>query len=172
MEPTTTPTAQPTHSPTTTSAPTVSVGEASGGGGDTSSDSSSALILPILVAVAACLVLMLVAVFVRRREHPRDDKDVSLADSLTMNPVYTKSRSHDQFVTAPAVGATIARVTAPNITPAALTQRGDRLWADFRRCVSFDHMYFGNKLLTLRDEQLEDVYVVASNLCTNGWVGV
>jgi hypothetical protein len=51
----------------------------------------------------------------------------------------------------------ITRVANPDITPAALTLRGDRLWTDFRRCVSFDLMYFGNTLLALGDEQLEDV---------------
>lgn len=109
--------------------------------------------------MAGILVILLVAVAIRRR-HPQDEKDVSLADSLTLNPVYSTSKSHDQFTIAPrAMGVAITRVANPKITPAALTQRGDRLWADFRRCAAFDHMYFGNKLLDLLDDQLEDVYV-------------
>lgn len=48
---------------------------------------------------------------------------------------------------------------------AALTERGDRLWLDFRRCTSFDNLYFGNGIMQLTDNALEDIYAILSVTC-------
>ena len=77
-----------------------------------------------------------------------------------MNELHTKSKRYMNAAwlsLAATRDTAITRVANPDITPAELTLRGDRLWIDFRRCVSFDLTYFGNTLLALGDEQLEDV---------------
>jgi len=110
--------------------------------------------------VAALLAVLLVALLVKTTQK-RDAEDLS--DGL--NPVYMTSKSHTQFSLAPATGVAIANVADPGVAPAALTKRGDRLWAEFRRCIAFDYMYFGNKILALDDGALEDVYAILAVTC-------
>jgi hypothetical protein len=115
------------------------------------------------MVIAAVLALVLVALFVKmQRERPKkDDADLTGANSL-----YMSSKSTVNALTlGPATGAAISKVADTSVSPAALTKRGDRLWADFRRCIAFDNQYFGNKLLTLGDEQLEDVYAILGVTC-------
>ena len=51
------------------------------------------------------------------------------------------------------------------VAPAALTQRGDKLWVDFRRTTSFDHQYCGNPPMKLSDKSLEDIYALLDVTC-------
>ena len=38
--------------------------------------------------------------------------------------------------------------------------KGDKLWMAYRRCAAFDHLYLGNELMCLPDDQIQDVFVV------------
>lgn len=95
----------------------------------------------------------------------KDDADIPLASETLGNPMYLTSQSATEFSLGAATGVAIAKVADTAIAPAALTQRGDRLWADFRRCIAFDHLYFGNKLLAVSDAALEDVYAILAVTC-------
>ena len=98
-----------------------------------------------------------------QRERPNmEDADLSaLMDEDDLNPMYMASKSNGEFCCCAPSGLAISMVcrhcrqVADTATaPAALTQRGDKLWMDFRRTTSFDHQYCGNPPMN-SDEWLE-----------------
>jgi hypothetical protein len=110
------------------------------------------------VLVACLLAVVLVAMFVRmQRERPkREESDIS------GNPLFLSSTSLGDVSFGPSTGVAMTKMDAlVPVTP----NRGDRLWAEFRRCIAFDHMYFGNKLMALEDKALEDVYAILAVTC-------
>jgi hypothetical protein len=115
------------------------------------------------VVVAALLAVVLVAMFVKTRPK-KDQTDLPLAND-GMNSMYLTSQSHTSFGSGAATGAAIAKVAEPAVAPAIAAKWGDRLWSEFRRCIAFDRLYFGNKLLALDDAALEDVYAILAVTC-------
>ena len=101
--------------------------------------------------VAIAMVLLLVGVvLLRRHQEARDEKDRQAFDSyplqLPVNPKFlTTSTALDQY--------------------AASRKTGDFLWNDYKRCASFDHFYYGNKIMQLSDDALVDVYAVLAVKC-------
>lgn len=154
MSPTVPPSTSPTAAPTKEPTAKPILAKAS----DSSSSSAESGIL-VAAILAGLLALLLVAMFVRHERSKRESPEI--AD----NPTFISTLTHGEFSLSPAMGVAIKRVADPSITPAALTQRGDRLWADFRRCIAFDNQYFGNDLLALNDTQLEDVYAILAMTC-------
>eukprot|EP00037_Helgoeca_nana_P015140 m.141781 g.141781 ORF g.141781 m.141781 type:complete len:2442 (+) comp22882_c0_seq1:29-7354(+) len=160
-------TGQPTTGQPTTATPTSAPVAAIIIGFDAAtSEDKSAVTSGVLAAVvvAIILLLVLVALFVKMRPKT-DDTDKSLADDTLSNPMYLTSTSATEFSVGAVSGVAIASIASKAITPAALTQRGDRLWSDFRRCIAFDTLYFGNKLLAVPDAALEDVYAILAMTC-------
>lgn len=45
------------------------------------------------------------------------------------------------------------------------SERGDRLWMDFRRCAAFDVLYYGGKPLEKTNTEFEDIYAVLAISC-------
>lgn len=109
----------------------------------------------VAIIVAALLALVLVAMFVKMK--PKTDaKDLPVVSNALGSPTQHASFSPQSSTT----GAMLTKMSGPLVAAGRVPNHGDRLWADFRRCVSFDILYFGNKLLKLNDEALEDVYAI------------
>ena len=81
--------------------------------------------------------------------------------NLTLNIV--RSTAHHAIVSSinPEYNPTAAPPMAPAVAAKA-KQQGSRLWAVYRRCLSFDHMYYGNPLMDLTDTELQDVFTLLS----------
>jgi hypothetical protein len=166
MSPTDVPTDSPTVAPTPkatspppTKQPTKELVTAKSGGGDNNSSASIPILVGIIIAALLLCVLFAMAVVARRERKKRKD---NVDDIVIPNPAAFTLTRHDMPRPAAAKMAQSAVVVAP---VAALTKRGDRLWADFRRVVSFDHQYFGNDLLALDDKQLQDAYAILAVTC-------
>ena len=115
----------------------------------------------IIASLLFCLLCVSAIIWKRERPKRRDIKDFE----VTPGAGAVNLMSNFALGDTPGGGIAINRVQDPTVTPAALTQRGDRLWADFCRVVSFDHQYFGNDLLALDDKQLEDAYALLGVTC-------
>jgi hypothetical protein len=105
--------------------------------GDADADKSASLeTAGAIVGVIALLGVLIGAVMMKRGER----SEAEAKDEVDV-PVIA------------AVGATV------------LAGLPDRMWTDFRRCVSFDHAYFGNEPIMLSDTALEDVYALLAVPC-------
>jgi hypothetical protein len=134
------------------------------GSSDSSADNASGAAMPMMVAIVAAIAMafVLAGMVARYRSDKPKREDVDLQglyDEDGMNPMFGAETFSDKPTSA------IALLADDKHTPAALTQRGDRLWTEFRRCTSFDHQYFGNRPMKLSDEALEDVYALLSVTC-------
>jgi len=106
------------------------------------------------VGAAAALVLLLVGVaLVRRRQEARDERDKQAFDSYPpLNPKFMANA--------------LAGTGATSIDQASAGQKmGDIFWNDYKRCTSFDHFYYGNRIMQLSDDALVDVYAVLFVKC-------
>jgi hypothetical protein len=118
-----------------------------------------------LVAAVLAAILIMLFVMKSRSEYAERPDEMEIG---TMNPTVgskgTFPESDTGALSASAVGM-LAPFAIGALPLAALSQRGDRLWMDFRRCASFDSMYFGNPVLKLSDEALRDVYAILRIPC-------
>ena len=122
---------------------------------------SSSLIVVMVVAIALILVLMaMVDRF--QREGPKRTEHADPSARMDGDPMHMIS---NKFSFGAPSGLAIAMVADAAAVPAALTQRGDKLWMDFRRATSFDHQYCGNPPMELGDDSLEDVYALLAITC-------
>jgi hypothetical protein len=141
------PTEKPTKSPTTF------VKVAKSGGGDNNSAASIPVLVGIIIAsLLFCLLCVSAVIWRRERDQKKDCEDVISNPAHNLMGAYNFDNK--------TMGAVHTEVPL-----AALTKRGDRLWEDFRRVVSFDHQYFGNDLLALDDKQLQDAYAILAVAC-------
>jgi hypothetical protein len=117
--------------------------------------------------VAVVLAAILVALFVKksRSESAEQPDEMEVG---TINPaIWSKEAVPESDIgelSNSAVGK-LAPFAMGALPLAALSQRGDRLWMDFRRCASFDSTYYGNPVLKLADRALRDVYAVLQIPC-------
>jgi len=119
-----------------------------------------------IVIASLLFCLLCVSAIIWKRDRPKKKKD-DVDDSIDIIPgaSFAIASEFPHSTSASAVGIAINRVADPTIAPAALTERGDRLWADFRRVVGFDLQYFGNDLLALDDRQLQDAFAILAVTC-------
>jgi hypothetical protein len=126
-----------------------------------------------IVVASLLFCLLCVSAIIWKRDRPKKKKD-DVDDSIDIIPgaSFAIASEFPHSTSASAVGIAINRVADPTIAPAALTERGDRLWADFRRVVGFDLQYFGNDLLALDDRQLQDAFAILAVTCpTESFLG-
>lgn len=124
----------------------ISSGDASSA--DSSSETTSWW--PALLALLLIMVL-LAALFVRQQRKV-DNKDVEAPAGL--NPLYG-----DNFIVTGASGAAALAPFAAGSEPIyALGNTDNPLWSNFRRCIAFDRLYYGNPPLALDDIALRQVY--------------
>eukprot|EP00040_Diaphanoeca_grandis_P011481 m.58856 g.58856 ORF g.58856 m.58856 type:complete len:2591 (+) comp22623_c0_seq1:340-8112(+) len=112
------------------------------------------------VLVAILMIILLVVAIYKMPRRKKNQKDAVEARSLIegdddFNPMFVTQHNPSSAI---AMMATLS-------SPAALTKRGDRLWTEFRRCIAFDEMYFGNQPLLLKDAALEDIYALLAVTC-------
>ena len=137
------------------------------------SDNNTSL-LPLMVvggiigAILAIFLLLLLARMHRRsrRDKAADPEQVADHDG-TFNPLYAMSdypqvilRKTNDGASNPIYGETIDYL--PFMLGARpvyeLALRNDPNWQDFRRCVSFDHQYYGNKCAALDDRAVKKIF--------------
>lgn len=144
----------PTAAPTTlTQAPTTAptgIAVVDTSNSDEAVASSSMAWWPALL-VLILLVLLIVALVLRQQKEKKDETDL---ESAGMNPMYG-----DFIIGNPAgvSGGVLAKGADPMYV---LADEGNRLWEDFRRCVAFDTMYYGNPPMRLDNAALNHVYGV------------
>jgi len=110
--------------------------------------------------VAAILALFAALVFVQQKRSgsmgAKDDVD----SEFDVRPKSVQTAFADDS----AIGQ-LAHFQTGALPTAMLTERGDKLWTDYRRCASFDHLYYGNAPFQLSDTETEDVYGVLAVAC-------
>jgi len=121
---------------------------------------TSASTTPAAAAAAVALVALVVLAAKYHRSRPKREGQDGQALMAASNAAFVK----------PAPRSTAATKLMPftavgGRAVSELTQRGDRLWLDFRKCTSFDTLYFGNKLFKLNDTPLPDTYAITSTPC-------
>ena len=149
----------PTSSAPTSSAPTASPTDGRGvdltessSDSDTSSDLSWWPALLVLLLLALLLAFLLL----RNRPQPREKGEDAALAGEGLNPLFSEQMLAD--------GAASAALLGPYLTGDeplyALAHSDNALYDTFRRCIAFDHMYYGNKPLELDNDALNDVYNV------------
>lgn len=116
---------------------------------------SSGGIAGLIFAALAMTMLVVLALLYQHKKTAKDDVD-SQDENDTLNPAFATAAKPKGAMGAVLVGA---------LPPSVLQEKGDRLWTDFRRCVSFDAMYFGNSLMALDDDMLVKVYQLLAVKC-------
>lgn len=158
LEPTISPSSAPVSTLVPTPAPVGIEPEITEQSTEESSSASTTGTLLALIVVAVVAAIAMVAMFVKRARNMKHDQ----IDLVENNPLYLDSKSHT-FGLGAATGATMGVAAA--LPGAALAKRRNWMWINFRRCIAFDHMHYGNKLLALGDAALQDVYAVLGITC-------
>eukprot|EP00041_Stephanoeca_diplocostata_P038734 m.1547738 g.1547738 ORF g.1547738 m.1547738 type:complete len:2579 (-) comp25261_c0_seq2:183-7919(-) len=139
--------------------------DAEGSNAEPSNSMSSAVMGTVVAAVLLMIILLVLLVGIARKK--TDEKDLEMVDDFTISPITAGQSWHkgdgEGKNIYPMAGVFVPG--ADENDSGSLAQRGDRLWNDFRRCTSFDHMYFGNALMQTPDGALEDIYAILSMSC-------
>jgi hypothetical protein len=116
----------------------------SGESGATESEESLSVSLIALIVVMLLLVLLLLGLLVGRMMKKGEDKE--MPEAIDMGNAFSNP-----------AGAILAPFVAGALPVSDLA---DKLWTNFRRATAFDNLYFGNKLMQLGDDALEDIYAI------------
>jgi len=130
--------------------------------GDESVDAtaSSSASIVAAAAVAAILALFAALVFVQQKRKDSMGAKDEVDSEFDIRPKSAATAFGDNS----AIGQ-LAHFQTGALPTAMLTERGDRLWTDYRRCASFDNLYYGNAPFQLSNVETEDLYGVLAVAC-------
>ena len=124
-------------------------------GSEASSFLDGAGIIGVILATLA-LAAMLMVGLVYRAKNEKDVRDKAEDPEnipMDVNPKFMQANQK------------LLAVVQGTVAPHELSNQGDKLWGQFRRCVSFDMMLYGNKPLKLSNAALVDIYALLAVKC-------
>lgn len=125
---------------------------------DAVASSSSSIVAAAIVA--AILAMFAVLVFVQQRRQSAMGERDEIDSEFDIHPKAMATNLDE----ASAIGQ-LAHFQTGVLPAAVLSERGDKLWMDFRKCASFDGLYYGNAPFQLSDSDMEDIYGVLAVPC-------
>ena len=146
----------PSPAPAPTGSPTIPGGVDLGSDASSGSDTSSELSWWPALLVLLLLALLLAFLLLRHSAKPTEKGEASALDGEGFNPLFSEQMLADSATSAALLGPYLAG----DEPLYALAHADNTLYDMFRRCIAFDHMYYGNKPLELDNDALNDVYQI------------